>query len=140
MEEPMRSRPGAEIKSTASERKPSRVMQVELLLISVVVGILAIIALRPDKSGRLVALFAVGDVVGMWAVVAGGRRDLSAEVQPRNVRSDVPAQRTDRGTLQMRAAGKRGLIEDGQHRGPRDGARVARSTQDTALLRSSRAA
>ncbi len=140
MEEQMRSRLRGEIRQTPNPRKPSRVTQVELLLISVVIGILAIIAVRPDKSGRFVVLFAAGDLVGMWAVVVGGQRNPSVELQPRGARSDVPAQRADRGAVQTRATGKRRPMDDGQPRGPQGDARVARPMQGPALLRSSRAA
>ncbi len=86
-----------------------RLTQVEWLLIVVVIGILATIALRPDKSGRLVVLFAAADLAGMWAVFAGARREILPDAQP-VVRPGGPASlRVPRKMLPHRVAEPRAV-------------------------------
>ncbi len=80
MEEHRHSR--SSVSETPRKGAPFRLTQVEWLLIVVVIGILATIALRPDRSGRLVVLFACADLAGMWAVFAGARREILPDAQP----------------------------------------------------------
>ena len=140
----VQTRSDAVAAETALGRNTPRLTQMEWLLVVAIVGILGTIVVRPERSGRLVALFAFGDLIGIWAVIANSQSQPSSAVAdelvpPRVAKAALRKAQTS--PMSMRGIGASlGARALRRRRAVGDGRRSPKTPQRTAPLHSSRAA